>query len=232
MGRAPARSRRQAPDGRVPCSALDGRCAPARPALHVSTRFRTCGAVGTRSRAESPSGVRRPYPVLRLGWPMRSGASGVAHLDALPYVWRGRDALPREAAVRRPTAVSRATPWMADALRRVRRCTSRRVSAPVGAGRDALPRGAAVRCPTAVSRAAPWMANALRRVRRCTSQRVSAPVGAGRDALPRGAAVRRPTAVSRAAPWMANALRRVRRCTSRPAILSFCIRPVPLLRLL
>ena len=38
MGRAPARSRRQASDGRVPSSALDGRCAPARPALHVSTR--------------------------------------------------------------------------------------------------------------------------------------------------------------------------------------------------
>ena len=44
-------------------------------------------------------------------------------------VWRSvpeaRDALPRGAAVRRPTAVSRAAPWMVDALRRVRRCTSR-----------------------------------------------------------------------------------------------------------
>ncbi len=80
-GRAPARSRPQASDGRVPCSALDGRCAPARPALHASMRFRTCGA--------------------------------------------GRDALRAlGAAVRRPTAVSRAAPWMADALRRVRRCTS------------------------------------------------------------------------------------------------------------
>ena len=39
----------------------------------------------------------------------------------------GRDALPRGAAVRRPTAVSRAAPWMVDALRRVRRCTSRPV---------------------------------------------------------------------------------------------------------
>ena len=29
---------RQVSDGRVPCSALDGRCAPARPALHFSTR--------------------------------------------------------------------------------------------------------------------------------------------------------------------------------------------------
>ena len=76
---------RQASDGRVPCSALDGECAPARPALHVSTRFRTCGAVGTRSRAEPPSGVRRPCPVQRLGWPMRSGASGVARLDP-PFV--------------------------------------------------------------------------------------------------------------------------------------------------
>ena len=106
-GRAPARSRRQASDGRVPCSALDGRCAPARPALHVSTRFRTCGA--------------------------------------------GRDALPRGAAVRRPTAVSRAAPWMADALRRVRRCTSRRVSArvaPVGTrSRAEPPSGVRRPCP-------------------------------------------------------------------------------------
>ena len=38
MGRAPAWSRRQTSDGRVPCSASDGRCAPARPALHVSMR--------------------------------------------------------------------------------------------------------------------------------------------------------------------------------------------------
>ena len=49
-GRAPARSRRQASDGRVPCSALDGRCAPARPALQrldasfvvSATRAREC----------------------------------------------------------------------------------------------------------------------------------------------------------------------------------------------
>src|SRR5271165_6820888 len=31
------------------------------------------------------SGVRRPCPVQRLGWPMRSGASGVARLDA-PFI--------------------------------------------------------------------------------------------------------------------------------------------------
>ena len=124
---------------------------------------------GTRSRAEPPSGVRRPCPVQRLGWPMRSGASGVARLDAFPHVWRGRDALPRGAAVRRPTAVSRAAPWMVDALRRVRRC----MAFPHvwrGSGRDALPRGAVVRRPTAVSRPALWMVDALRRVRRCTSR--------------------------------------------------------------
>ena len=52
QGRAPARSRRQASDGRVPCSALDGQCAPARPALHVSTRHL--------------SFCIRPFPLLRL----------------------------------------------------------------------------------------------------------------------------------------------------------------------
>ena len=82
---------------------------------------------------------------------MRSGASGVARLDAFPHVWRGRDALPRGAAVRRPTAVSRAAPWMADALRRVRRCTSRRVSArvaPVGTrSRAEPPSGVRRPCP-------------------------------------------------------------------------------------
>ena len=92
--------------------------------IRSCTRVRTCGR-GTRSRAEPPSGVRRPCPVQRLEWPMRSGASGVARPDAFPHLWRGRDALPRGAAVRRPTAVSRPAPWMADALRRVRRCTSR-----------------------------------------------------------------------------------------------------------
>ena len=76
----PSGVRRPCPVQRLGCSMRSGR-----PALHVSTRFRTCGAVGTRSRAEPPSGVRRPCPVQRLGWPMRSGASGVARLDA-PFV--------------------------------------------------------------------------------------------------------------------------------------------------
>ena len=62
----------------------------------------------------------------REGAPARPALEGVACLNAFPQVWRGRDALPRGAAVRRPTAVSRAAPWTADALRRVRRCTSRR----------------------------------------------------------------------------------------------------------
>ena len=44
-----------------------------------------CGAGRTRSRAEPPSGVRRPCPVQRLGWSIRSGASGVARLDP-PFV--------------------------------------------------------------------------------------------------------------------------------------------------
>ncbi len=80
----------------------------------------------TRSRAESPSGVRRPFPCGALDRRCAPARPGVARLDAFPHVWRGpRDALPRGAAVRRPTAVSRAAPWMADALRRVRRCTSR-----------------------------------------------------------------------------------------------------------
>ncbi len=77
----PRGSAAAASDDRVGCSASDGRCAPARPALYVSTRFRTCGAVGTRSRAEPPSSVQRPCPVQRLGWPIRSGASGVARFD-------------------------------------------------------------------------------------------------------------------------------------------------------
>ena len=38
-GRAPARSAAARSDDRVGCSASDGRCAPARPVLHVSTRL-------------------------------------------------------------------------------------------------------------------------------------------------------------------------------------------------
>ena len=48
-------------DDRVGCSASDGRCAPARPALHVSTRllpFLPCALA-------SADGIR-PFPLLRL----------------------------------------------------------------------------------------------------------------------------------------------------------------------
>ena len=115
-GRAPARSRPQASDGRVPCSALDGRCAPARPALHASMRFRTCGA----DRDALPRGavvrLRWPCPVQRFGWSMRSGASGVARLDppfvvlysALSIIAPSVNVLPRTR--RKPSTIRGAAP--------------------------------------------------------------------------------------------------------------------------
>ena len=46
---------RQTSNDRVRCSASDGRCAPARPALHVGTRLWTCcaGRAGNHRRSEA-----------------------------------------------------------------------------------------------------------------------------------------------------------------------------------
>ena len=48
-------------DDRVGCSASDGRCAPARPALHVSTPL-----LSFLPRALASADCIRPFPLLRL----------------------------------------------------------------------------------------------------------------------------------------------------------------------
>ena len=106
-------------------SGVAGRCMSRR----VSAR---CGAVGTRSRAEPSSGVRRPCPVQRLGWPMRSGASGVARLDP-PFV----------ALYSGPfhycASCERATPDAPETIDDQRRCTGCRYRTIYGGSHGARP---------------------------------------------------------------------------------------------
>ena len=100
-------------DDRVGCSASDGRCAPARPALHVSTRLLTF-----LPRALASTDCIRSFPLLRLLLTCSAGRAGNhRRSDALHRMSLSDNLrrLARERVPERVPTILRATPDRAGA---------------------------------------------------------------------------------------------------------------------